>query len=181
MGVFPGGAAIENLHEAVSDPLLGLLIFPGFVGGPGTGGGRRTSRPGQGFVLSTAQGRSALLRGGGAGTGCLGGMAMSQHGPACLWKALARSGATPALGDAPVLPCAEARKPPFCACTLEAFPRAAAPENLHTAVCGPLLGLPIFPAFVGGPGSGGGRGTSRPGQGFVLRTTRGRSALLQGG
>ena len=57
---------------------------------------------------------------------------MSQHGPACLWKALARSGATPALGDAPVLPCAEARKPPFCACTLEAFPRAAAPENLHT-------------------------------------------------
>ena len=107
---FPRAAAPENLHTAVCGPLLGLPIFPAFVGGPGTGGGRGTSRPGQGFVLRTTRGRSALLQGGGAGTGCLGGVTASQHAPTCLWSALcARSGATPAPGDAPVLPCARPR------------------------------------------------------------------------
>ena len=63
---------------------------------------------------------------------------------------------------------------------MEAFPTAAAPVNLHTAVCGGLLGVPIFPAFVGGPGMGGGRGTSRPRFGSFLRTSRGRHALPEG-
>ena len=63
---------------------------------------------------------------------------------------------------------------------LEAFPTAAAPENLHTAVCGGLLGVPIFPAFVGGPGMGGGRGTSGPRFASFLRTGRGRDALPEG-
>ena len=58
--------------------------------------------------------------------------------------------------------------------TYEAFPRAAALGNLHTSVCGPLLGVPIFPAFVGGPGMGGGRGTSWPRFGYFMRTLRGR-------
>ncbi len=63
---------------------------------------------------------------------------------------------------------------------MEAFPRGAALENLHTAVFGPLLGVPIFPAFVGGPGMGGGRGTSRPRIGSFVPTSRGRDALPEG-
>ncbi len=62
--------------------------------------------------------------------------------------ALARKEVTPPFKMPPNALLRKAKNPQFCNCTLEAFPRGAAPNDLLTAACGHLLGLPIFPAFV---------------------------------
>ena len=101
---FPKKKKKMNLRTASCGPPLGLPVSPAFFGGPASGGRRGKSRPGQGFVLRTTKGRPAPLRGGGAGTGCPGGMAMSQHGPACLWRLSHAQERPPPLGMPPCSP-----------------------------------------------------------------------------